>query len=262
MTADEDSLADSLIDKALSKLADDENADLSGVAQALADIGAEDKLDALAEKAAASGASPSTMAGIKDAQNSLKDKEKSADAEELLSELEELFGKSLDDMDDKELAVAGAVSSKLSKSGVTPADELMKIISTKLLDTGNKYYYRQYGSNKSIEYIDMDTLSNVTPYRYFYDDSKSTATMTSGSKIYIFKRGSDEMHKQNLDSDPEKLRTKTQYQRHVYLSEDDADNYFKCIAEYLNNTEYAVCLTGTMKSQVEDYVGQLEELLQ
>nr|WP_297703865.1 hypothetical protein [uncultured Butyrivibrio sp.] len=262
LTSGEDSLADSLIDKALSKLADDENADLSGVAQALADIGAEDKLDALAKKAADSGASADTLAGIKDAQDSLKDKENAADANDLLAELENLFGKSLDEMDERELAVAGAVASKLSKGGIVPADELTNQISNKLMATNNRYYYRQFGSDKATEYIDMDTLSDVTPYRYFYDDSKAVATMTAGSKVYIFNRGSDEMHKQSMDSDPEDLLKQTQYQGNVYLSEDDADNYFKCIAEYLNKTEYSVCLTSTMQSQVDDYTKQLQEILQ
>ncbi len=254
-----DNMTDSLVDKAISKLADDANADLSGVADALAEVGAGDQLDALADKAAASGASPSTLAGIQDAKDSLNASKSSPDSDALLAQLEALFGKSLDEMNEDELAVAGATVSRLSRMGVTPAESLTKMIVNKLVDTNNKFTYGQYGESKATEYIDMSTLSNCTDYRYFYDDSKATATMTQGSKIYIFKRGSDEMYKQSTDADPEEMKDKITYSGNVYIGEEDAQSYFKCESEYAYNTDYAICLTAPKQAAVKQYTEELSE---
>lgn len=305
---DRDKMADALVDKALSKLADNADADLSGLASALAGIGATDQLNALADKAAESGASSNTMAGISDAQDEAKgDADKTADAKkdlenavddagknagdgsgagagagagdgsgsgsgsgngsgngymdanDLLAQLEALFGKSLDEMDERELAIADATVSRLSRSGIAPAEILTKQFTQKLVTMKNKYVYSQYPENKSTEYIDMNTLSKVTNYRYFYDDTKSEGTMTSGSKIYIFRRGSDEMHKQSMLTDGEDLTTKTVYSGNLYIAEDDSDSYFKCTSEYAYDTDYAVCLTPTMESKVQDYTESLSE---
>lgn len=253
----QDSLTDKLVDKALSKLADDANADLSGIADALAELGENDKLDALAEKAEASGAGADTLAGINDAKN--KGDGSGVDSDALLAQLEALFGKSLDDMDEDELAVAGATCSRLSRSGISPADSLTQIIVGKLVEKNNRFTYSQYTNNVAKEYISMETLSNCTDFRYFYDDSKAIATMTKGSIVYIFKRGSDEMYKQDTSSDGEPLTEKVAYQGVVFLDEDDTQNYFSCEAEYCNNTNYAICLTAPKQAAVKDYTERLEE---
>ena len=257
--SDAASMADKLVDKAMSKLADNSDADLAGIAQALADVGDEDALNALAEKAKDSGASANAMAGINDAQNSLKDKSSFADAEALLADIESMLGKSVDEMDDRELIIADCVASKIAKSGDASAETLVQILTNRLLTDGNKYLYRQYEQNKSNEYISMEAISDISAYRYLYDDNKTTATMTSGSKVYTFKLGSDEMTKNTAGSESEELSTNTVYQNYVYLSEDDALSYFGCSSEYLSSVDYAACLTKTMQSDVEEYVNQLQE---
>ena len=182
------------------------------------------------------------MAGIQDAKNSLKEKAAAQDAEELMEELEEALGKSLDEMNDREVAVAGTVASKLSKSGNTQADQLCKQLASRMVTDGNDYLFPQVSGNKTTEYIDLGVISNITSFRYFYDDSKAIATMTSGSTVYIFRRGSDQMNKQSMSSEPETLKQKTVYQKNIYLFEDDADNYFGCKTEYISGTDYAICL--------------------
>ncbi|MCR5155837.1 MAG: hypothetical protein K6C96_04070, partial [Butyrivibrio sp.] len=257
--SDLDKMTDKLVDKALAKLADDQNADLSGIADALAGVGAEEELDELMKKAADSGASASTLAGIKAAKDSLNANKANPDSDALLAELESLFGKSLDDMDENELAVAGATVSRLSRMGIVPAESLTKKIVNKLVATNNKFTYSQYTQSKSVEYINMETISNCTNYRYFYDDSKATATMTKGSRIYIFKRGSDQMYKQSTDSEAEKMANKIVYSGRVYISEDDAKTYFGCEAEYAYKTDYAICLTAPKQTAVEEYTKALSD---
>ncbi|MBQ9590458.1 MAG: hypothetical protein IJR29_09765 [Butyrivibrio sp.] len=253
------SLKDNLVDKALAKLADNADADLSGIADALAGLGAEEELDALLKKAEASGASANALAGVKDAKDSLKENKSNVDSDALLAQLEALFGKSIDDMNEDELAIAGATASRLSQMGITPAQDLVKNIVNKMISKNNKFIYRQYSSDRSKEYISMNTLSDCTSFRYFYDDNKATATMTKGSVIYIFKRGSNEMYKQSTSNDPEILTEKIVYSGQIYIAEDDAQNYFNCLAEYLFNTQYAVCLTGSKQSKVDEYTQALQE---
>jgi hypothetical protein len=61
-----------------------------------------------------------------------------------------------------------------------------------------------------------------------------------------------------MDTEAEDLSTQTVFQKYVYISEADADTYFKCKAEYLNNTDYAVSVTGPMQSVVEENVKQIQ----
>ena len=274
-----DSLAEELVDKAVGKLADDSNADLSGIAQTLANMGAEDALDALLEKAEESGASDESLASIQDAKDDLSKQSDSGDqgqdsdsgagggsgngnkdASGLLADLESLFGKRLDDMDDRELAIAGATMSRLSKNGITQADQLVTVITNKLVSKSNKYIYIQYKQNKSIEYVSLTTIADISGYRYFYDDSKMIATMTSGMNVYIFTRGSDKVQIPDTENEPKLIGTKAVFQNYVYISEDDSNDLFTCQAEYINKTDYAVCLTGTMQNTVAEYVKALEEL--
>ncbi len=252
-----DSLADSLVDKAMDKLADDANADLSDIADALAAVGADDALDALKDKAAASGASASTLRGIDDAINSGAGGSGSASEDELLAQLEALFGKSLDEMDGRELAIVTATLSRLGRSGIEPAKSLTQKLVNRLLSGNNKYIYRQYSANKSIEYVDLKVISDVTSYRYFYDQTKATATVTSGSKVYIFKRSSDQMYKGSTEEEPEKMNDAAVSQGTMMLGETDTSKYFNCIGEYLYGSDYAVCLTGPMQSAVDQNVEAL-----
>ncbi len=267
--ADANSLTDGLVDKAMSKLADDQDADLSGLAQALADVGASDKLDELADKAAGSGASADTLAGIQNAKDSMKDKNAQASADDILAELEGLMGENLEDMNDADKAKADAVLSKLAKSGGDgdgsgsgAAGDKAKELTNELLNEANKYLYRQLDGDKSTEFINLFTISNITGFRYFYDDTKAIGSMTQGTKIYIFNRGSDEMHKQSTTADPETMKKAATFQNYLYITEDDAENYFGCKAEYIKGTDYAVCLTPTMQTDVEQLVEQMQEYLQ
>ncbi len=254
-----DSMADALVDKAMDKLADDANADLSGIADALAAVGANDALDKLKDKAAESGASASTLRGIQNAIDSNADGNKGGATEDaLLAQLESLFGKSLDEMDDRELAIATATMSRMARSGIEPAASLTSKLMNRLVSGRNKYIYRQY-SDKSVEYIDLRVISGVTSYRYFYDEPKATATVTSGSKVYIFKRGSDQMYKGSTDAEPEPMNDAVVAQGALMVGETDANKYFNCTAEYAHGTDYAICLTGPMETAVGEYVTALTE---
>ncbi len=257
---DGQSMANALTDKAMSKLADNANADLSGIADALAGLGEKDALDALKKKAADSGASKATLDGIDKASASAA-KSGDPDAEALKELLESLFGKSVDEMSDTELAIATSVASRIARAGSEGGRILTGQLVNLMLSRSSKYIFRQYGENKATEYISMRAISYCTPFRYFYDDGKQLVTMTSGSKIYIYRRGSDHMHKQTEDSDPEMLRTSIVVSGDAYIGEDDGTTYFNCCTEYAVGTEYAILLTATMKTSVDEYYDEIQDQL-
>ena len=169
------------------------------------------------------------------------------------------MGESIDDMNDKELAVCGAVTSKLGKSGIKAGNSLSKQVAGKLYKDNNKYLFNKYNSNGSVEYVPLKSISDCTSFRYFYDDSKSIATMTSGSTVYIFKRCSNQMYKQSTAEDPESMSGSVVYQGELFISETDAKKYFSCDAEYLSGTNYAVCVTGTMQTAVDNSLESIIE---
>ena len=262
--SDADNLADGLIDKAMNKLADNADADLSGIADALASMGAEDKLNALKEKAASTGASDSTLRGIQDALDSMNDASGGITANEdaLIAALEAFFGKDLDEMNDRELAIACASMSKVAKSDVDAAQTLTPKLANRMFTTKNKYLYSQYTGDKANEYVDLNTISNCTEYRYFYDEQKTTATVVNDSEIKIFKPNSDQMYKGSTDATPESMKTNAVLQNNMMIGEEDAQTYFKCIAEYAYGTGYAVCLTGPMQSAVEECVESIAAFME
>ena len=101
----------------------------------------------------------------------------------------------------------------------------------------------------------------VTDYRYFYDEVKATATLTSGSNIKIFKRDSDQMYNGSEASDPEQMNDAVVYERELFVGEEDGDRYFDCVAEYFYGKQTAACLTGPMQTQVDQLADKLSPML-
>ena len=109
----------------------------------------------------------------------------------------------------------------------------------------NKYFYAKY-KDKTPKFISMKTIGDVTDFRYFYDNSRKTATMTKGSNVYIFRANDINLERGSTNS---KLKYSTKFSRFLYLDEDDAKDFFGCTCEYVDNTSYGVCLAGSMESK-------------
>lgn len=184
-----------------------------------------------------------------------KDKSEYLDEEDILNILEDVFGKNVDQMNDGELATATAAVSRFGRSGNSAAVGLAGTLADKMRSKNNKYLYNQYNL-KTPEYISLKTIGDCTPYRYFYDNTKRTATMTQGAKAFVFVNGKQTVNRAN---DDEEMKYVTGMQKYPYISEDDAENLFGCTDEYVVKTSFAVCLTSSMESKVDEVLKALQE---
>ena len=260
-------LTDKILNDALTKLASDPRADVTSSVAALKTIKDKDpekktdadsalsrldkKLDDLGNVSGASmrpGGDPgSGSTGTPDSLRMTED--------EIRGVLQSEFGKSIDAMDAEEMAEATVAVSRFAKNGNVAARSLAATLSSQMRAKNSKYLYNQYAA-KTPEYVNLKTVGLCTAYRYFYDISKRTATMTEGAKVMSFRSGSDTVMRSGKE---EKLSYSSVMDGDVCISSDDAKALFGCTAEYISNTQYAVLLTGTMQGRAEEVLGSLME---
>ncbi|MCR4786231.1 MAG: hypothetical protein K5847_06195 [Lachnospiraceae bacterium] len=240
----DDDLAKDIANDAKAKLADDPKADVSAATDALAGMG---KADAAAEVAAKAGKGSGSGSGDDSGKGS-KD-----DESDILSAIAGMFGKSIDELSADELAIVTAAVSRYGRSGNRTAVQLAAGWAELMRSKDSKYLYSQYEA-KTPRYISLKTIGMCTPYRYYYDDSRKTATMTSGSKACIFKTGSDVLSR---GGSAEQLKYSTVISRYPYISEDDATDLFDCHCEYVGSSSYGVCLTGAMEGKAKELLDAL-----
>ena len=153
------------------------------------------------------------------------------------------------------MATAAAAVSRFAKDGNSAAKSLAASLADRMRSKNSKYIYNQY-KDKNPEYINLRTIGLCTSYRYYYDISKRTATMTLGAKAMIFRSGSAEVER---NGKTEKLSYAAVMSGDVYVSEDDATDLLGCHSEYIPNSSYAICLTETMEGKAEEVLSNLEE---
>ena len=164
-----------------------------------------------------------------------------------------MFGKSPEELNAEELAIVTAGVSRFGRTGNRDAKQLAAGWAELMRSKNSKYLYNQYDA-KTPRYISLKTIGLTTQFRYYYDDTRRMATLTSGSKAYVFKNGSDSLER---GGNGEKLKYEVVMQRYPYISEDDATDLFDCHSEYVTNSDYAVCLTGPMDGRAKELLDTL-----
>ena len=173
---------------------------------------------------------------------------------DILATLRSLLGKDLENLSPSELAAVAAALSGFNRQGNVNAGVLARQTAELAKEKKNPYFYTQY-KVKSPEYISLKTIADATSFRYIYDDTKKQATLTQGSKAYIFRTGDTSMSRGNGS---ETLKNKVVKSGVPYISEDDAKEYFVCTAEYIPDSSDAVCLTANIASLADDIEKALE----
>ena len=163
------------------------------------------------------------------------------------------FGKAVENMDAEELATAVAAISRFGRNGNSSARSLAVSLADLMRSKNSKYLYNQY-KDKSPEYINLKTIGLCTAYRYYYEISRRTATMTQGGKTLIFRSGSGKVTRSGKE---ENLIYMAVLEGDLYVSEDDAAVLLGCHSEYIPNSGYAICLTESMESKAEEVLNTI-----
>ena len=173
--------------------------------------------------------------------------------EDILAVIESMFGKTPENMNADELSIVTASVSRFARTGNKAAKGLASGYAELMRSKNSKYLYNQY-KDKTPRYISLKTIGQVSSFRYYYDDTRQKATLTSGVKAYVFKTGSNSLDRGGAG---ETLKYNVVMQKYPYISEDDAADLFDCHAEYVAGSGYAVCLTGTMEGEAKELLDAL-----
>ena len=120
---------------------------------------------------------------------------------------------------------------------------------------GNRYVFQKL-KREAEEYLPLPLIASCTGHRYVYSDSRTEVTLSKKLSVCRFQGYRDEV--QLLDGVTEKLSGAVKAQGDCpYLSEEDARQYFDCEAEYIDGTEYGICL-GPKESRL---VTSIEETI-
>ncbi len=176
--------------------------------------------------------------------------------EELFELLENLFGSSFEDMEAEGKIVAATVMNRIGQAGSSAASGLAQQLIQTCVTERNRYAYTKL-SGSGQEYILISTLGKVTGYRYVYSDSLQEAILNAGSKTYHFYVGKTELLLPSGKTAQMDAAVKLS-ENLAYLPENAAKTYFECEAEYIDGSEYAACLTNSMKTQAESILEDMK----
>lgn len=181
----------------------------------------------------------------------------SAGAEELTALIEEVMGAPFDDLNDSQKAAVVAALDQIGESGNQTAADMAKTCLNQCVREGNRYVYRKLKGDER-EYLPLHLIASCEGYRYVYSDSRMEVTLSKKLLVYRFQVYGDEV--QLLDRTAEKLEGSVKLQSDSpYLLEADAQHYFACEAEYIDNTEYGICLGTKASGWVRAFLDRIQE---
>lgn len=247
--------------QALLSLAKGED-DIGNQISALAALGAEDALKEIAEAAGEQGkdqlAEKTKEAAEKSKESSLYGAMTTSgngiEETRFLQHVSDIFGNSFTELSEDKQAEILVVLDWLIEDGYISLtdlfDEYYEIAKDSL------YIYSKLSGNEE-EHVALLALSHALDYRYIFDNSRKTVTMSKASKVY--KITANKKVVEFSFGKQEDLLSKAVYRKDVYISEKDAITFFGCTAEYLERKDTAVCLTEKMESDAAAFYEALQE---
>lgn len=259
------------------------NQTLEQTINTLAALGAEQALKDIKEKVEASGATQAFMDILENAitesrNSSMHDKYGTAGStnradnagntqtdeateeisqEQLLQEMEAVLGTEFENLEQSTQAAVIAALNQAGLDGNQAAAGLARNLLYTCLADGNPYAYKKL-KGEAVAYIPLSVISMAGGYRYVYDDSNLQITLVKRSKNYGFTVYDKKIVLQGRDektmSEAVKLQDKL-----PYLAQADAATYFQCEAEYIEGTDYGICLTQAMQTQAEELLDTLKK---
>ncbi len=179
----------------------------------------------------------------------------SAGEEDPAALVEDALGAPFDELNDRQQAAAVTVLHRMGQSGNQRAAQTADTWLNMCVREGNRYVFQKL-KREAEEYLPLPLIASCTGHRYVYSDSRTEVTLSKKLSVCRFQVYRDEV--QLLDGVTEKLSGAVKAQGDCpYLSEEDARQYFDCEAEYIDGTEYGICL-GPKESRL---VTSIEETI-
>ena len=179
------------------------------------------------------------------------------DTEALQNLTEDMLGAPFDELDDARKAAAVAAMNRLGQSGNPAAAQLAGTWLNTCVRENNKYVFRKL-KGEAARHLPLDVIASCTGYRYVYSDSRMEVTLSKKGSVYRFSVYQDEVRL--LEDVTEKLAGTVKLQDgSPYLPEADALLYFACEAEYIDQTEYGICLGPKVQGFVKDIMEAAQE---
>ena len=230
--------------------------------EALTALGAEAALkeirDSLGEDAAASGLADQVDSAVADSRNSslYGALEGNIGASEFENRIEELLGSPFAGLSGPEKAAVAAAADRLGEAGSPELAEAALDYLNQCLEEGNPYVYRKL-KGETEEYLPLKLIAAGNGYRYVYSDSRREAVLSRRGALYCFTVSTAQVELR--DGAVQQLTQTVRMQELPYIIEQDAETYFHCEAEYIENSDYGVCLNQSMQGMVEDIISAAAE---
>lgn len=164
---------------------------------------------------------------------------------------------SLENLSTSEKAAAAAGLNAIGEKGNKNAGNLARSLLNESLGEKSPYVYKKLKGETS-GYVPLKLAAQAAGYRYVYSDSKKEITLTKNGKTCRFVVSSDVMKKQ--DGTEVSLKSQVKMQDELpYISAEDAEAELGCSSEYIDATDYGICLDGAMKRQMDNLIHAWEE---
>ena len=239
---------------------------LKDAADVLAGYGAADEIKAAQKKAKSSNTATENMDGIlgnalataKSGGTPMVEPTGAGDEalgkEELLAAIEAAYGTDEDGLSEENPQAAAAVMAALARLG-EEGNAAAAGLATQYAGAYKNdpvfsgYIYEIYKADRSREYMLLQAIGACTKYRYVYYGDRGEVTIAYLSERYTFTRDSDTMKvgKNSVKSLTEPVRS----QNGFYIREEDSEEYFGCVAQYIPGSDLALCLPESAKEEAD-----------
>ncbi len=169
--------------------------------------------------------------------------------EELLDYIEIASEHIFDDLDNAQKAAAIAALYRIGQFGNQTAEAMAKNLLNEGVRAQNPWLYPKL-KKEATEYLPLRLIADSTGYRYIFSDSKTEVTLSKKLEVYHFTIYQEEVSLKDGETETLAAAVKVQDEE-AYLSSADAMQYFTCEAEYIENTQYGICLSPKVKEQME-----------
>ena len=178
---------------------------------------------------------------------------------ELTQLIEDVLGCSIDEASSLQLASAVLALSRFGYDYHNiNAQNLAVSYAGDMYQNKDSYVYSKL-SGESQEYVSLKSIGAVLGYRYVFDDTHYSVTLSRGTTYNTFVKGEATYTKTGEKTDT--LSTAPKYQASLYLISDDAYSIYRVSAGYVRQCDYAIVVTAQVSSLTDTLYNEMVDQL-